>query len=466
MLRKISRWLVSLVLLFGSFNTLHVKADTLVSVGIGYEVSVVNSGWQPMVFGGDLAGDPSAATGLEAFRIFLSDAVEGGHITYRAYVDNAWLDWSLEGSDVGTTGSGKTLKALQIKLVDYPNAQVHYQVYLQGKGWTKWVKDGRTAGNTQSGVIQGLRIKIFEVGVQYNSYLSSGTWQGLRSNGETSGNDLSSVQIESIQIDSNLPAGAHIEYRVHVEDTGWSTWIRNGAPAGTSGSGKPIEALEARLVSLPSYALTYQAYVQNQGWGAWVNEDETAGTTGLGLNLQAFRVKVVKVKNEPSVQKDENPSKYAEYCPSGEVQTYSFQSFFLNNVTTQTVGVLPEGATNVYLKLTHSDIHVDLKFYDGALGENPILHFGDMDVVLPYSQGPISAYYAPDQLYLYHSGVQNPDDIHTESLKIVGTLKNDMTVALINHMLWNQWVTVSYSTCNTDPSPFDSEPDWSLQDPE
>ena len=108
---------------------------------------------------GNIAGSPSpSGNQMEAIKIITSNY----GVTYRAHVAyDGWQNWVSNGAIAGTTGQGKSLQAIQIKLQNAPsNMHVNYRVYVNG-AWQGWVSDGAIAGTTgQSLPVKAIEIKI------------------------------------------------------------------------------------------------------------------------------------------------------------------------------------------------------------------------------------------------------------------------------------------------------------------
>jgi len=133
-------------------------------VNVSYQGHFANTGWGGWYRNGETCGTPDGNQ-MEAIKIKLVDAYNIGFdgITYRAHIaHDGWLSWVSDGTVAGTTGQGKALEAIEIKLVDAPyDLHVSYRVYVQGIGWQEWKSDGQTAGTTgQSLAIQAIEIKL------------------------------------------------------------------------------------------------------------------------------------------------------------------------------------------------------------------------------------------------------------------------------------------------------------------
>ncbi len=152
-----------------------------------------------------------------------------------------------------------------------------------------------------------------DVGVEYRGHIQNvgnypldGSWiQGPTELG-TEGQGL---RLEGfwIQLDGDVPAGAHIEYQVHVQNVGWMDPVQDGEFAGTEGRSLQIEAIKISLVDdegvqLEDYSVVYSGHVQNVGDVGPFTNGEQLGTVGSFLRLEAIEVEIVQ-----------NPADLTEY---------------------------------------------------------------------------------------------------------------------------------------------------------
>ena len=125
---------------------------------IAYEAHVSDIGWQENVFTGEVAGTTGQNKNMEAFKMWLSnmsgesygDDYKGG-IEYRAHVsDVGWQNWVSDNEVAGTTGQGKKMEALQIRLTGEMQkyCDIYYRAHVANFGWLGWAKNGEIAGTT------------------------------------------------------------------------------------------------------------------------------------------------------------------------------------------------------------------------------------------------------------------------------------------------------------------------------
>jgi uncharacterized protein YjdB len=74
----------------------------------------------------------------------------GASIQYQVHVQGeGWLAATSDEVMAGTTGKGKRIEAVAIKLIGLPGYEVQYKAHVQNKGWdTNWTteKDSDTLG--------------------------------------------------------------------------------------------------------------------------------------------------------------------------------------------------------------------------------------------------------------------------------------------------------------------------------
>jgi len=148
-----------------------------------------------------------------------------------------------------------------------------------------------------------------DVGVEYRGHVQNkgdfpldGSWiQGPDQLGTVG----ESLRLEAfwIKLTNEVPAGLHIQYRVHVQNKGWMAPVEDGALAGTQGESLQIESVEIKLVDdagnpAVGYSVEYRGHIQNKGDmpadGSWYKDGEQLGTVGEFLRLEALEVKIVK----------------------------------------------------------------------------------------------------------------------------------------------------------------------------
>jgi uncharacterized protein YjdB len=262
-----------------------VQADEFYKVDVGYQVAS-NDVWQDFAYGGALAGSEGNSA-IESLSIHLVDAPEGASVEYRVFVNGSWSNWV---DNFDKVGDGSIL-GVQIRLQNYPNSVVDYQVYRKGLGWGIWVSNGQTAGLLNAdNPITGIRVQVSEIGIQYESRISNQSTI-VRQNGETQGTGpLETLKMRLITSDPEM----NVLYRAYFQNQGWSAWVKGNELLGSVGSGQYIEAIEAKLEGTNKYHIAIQPYVKGSGWWSWVYDGKTAGTIGNNQPIEAYRVKIEK----------------------------------------------------------------------------------------------------------------------------------------------------------------------------
>ena len=230
-----------------------------------YQSHVQSYGWQEWKKDGDLAGTSGEGKRLESLLIRLQDAQgkEIPGITYKAHVQSlGWTQWLSDGAQVGTTGMSKRIEALRIKLSDElaQKYDVVYRVHIQSYGWLDWTANGEAVGSTgQSKRIEAIQIKLQEKG---SAPIGTG---GVA-----------------------FYDGTDILLDAHVQSIGWQG-ERTGE-VGTFGRSLRMEAVTARLNAANEYEgdIVYQCHAQTYGWMNEVHSGGIAGTTGESKRVEAF----------------------------------------------------------------------------------------------------------------------------------------------------------------------------------
>lgn len=306
MKRLILKLIIALFMVF-SFP-LTIRAEDYIAPNVGYQSSVSGI-WQDFAYGGALSGTENGDV-LTSISMHLVDNIYDSYIEYRVYSNGAWQAWS---RDFEPTMTG-SFSGLQIRLVNYPNSEVHYQTYRKGTGWGSWMYNGQTSGNLST-PITGFRAKIFEVGVKYQSKVD-GNLEVVRHNGETQGTG----KLSSIRLGLEQPLeNASLVYRVYFKNSGWTSWAKNWEELISTNS---IEAIEAKIEGNSNYHVAIQPYVKDSGWWDWVYDGTTAGA--LGSEIMAYRVKLVR--NAPSTVVAEEDDEIGEIGGNPGTSTLSYSA--------------------------------------------------------------------------------------------------------------------------------------------
>lgn len=257
--------------------------DTL-TVSLGREssedvaVSVLNNGvWSSWAGDGSPAGTPDMP--FEAVRVRLSDELSARYsIWYRVHSSEfGWLGWTHDGEAAGSTGYGRDVEAVEIRLV---------------------AADSDAPGPTESN-FKDASAELPKV--VYSAHVATVGWQGSVSfdaavpgDVATAGTTGRSLPMEALDASiSWLGHDGGIEKRAHVQDYGWQPWTTN--MTGTTGRSKRMEAIELRLTGeiAQSYDIYYRVHCADYGWLGWTSNGLPAGTCGKSKGIEAIQITLV-----------------------------------------------------------------------------------------------------------------------------------------------------------------------------
>ena len=254
-----------------------LERDILVEKNIGlapsieYQAHVGGVGWQNYVETGEVAGTTGQGKAVEALRIKItSQGGISGSIEYQAHVGEiGWQNYATNDNLAGTTGQGKGMEAIKIKLTgDLANKyDIYYRVHVGGVGWLDWASNDQIAGSVGYGKnLEAIEIRLVEKG------------------NPSPGNTTTPNMIRPITI----------MYQAHVGGVGWQDYMENGALAGSSNYDNSIEALKLMIACQGnlSGSIEYQTHVGGIGWQNYVGSDQLAGTTGQGKALEAIKIRL------------------------------------------------------------------------------------------------------------------------------------------------------------------------------
>lgn len=284
-------------------------------LNVAYSTHVQSYGWQADKFNGMTSGTTGLGKRLEAIKIKVGGAYDLG-VTYQTHVQTfGWGDWVADGDLSGTTGQSKRLEAIRIKLTgnDADKFDVYYRVHAQTFGWLGWAKNGETAGT--SGFAKRLEaIQIYVVP------------KGMTPSTGTSA--VSYVQYGRSASKSDQPG--LINYATHVQTYGNQQFVSDGSFSGTYGEAKRLEAIRIQVNNEAlgvDGGVTYHTHVQKLGWQPWVSDGVVSGTTGQAKRLEAIEIKLT----------GELAEKYDVYYRV-HAQTFGWLNWAKNGQTAGTVG--------------------------------------------------------------------------------------------------------------------------------
>ncbi len=240
--------------------------------GVAYSACVEGDGWQSEKVNGGTAGTMGQSKKIEAMTISLTGTLADDYdVRFRAHIQGTgWSAWAKGGQTVGTAGSGKRIEAIEVRLLSkaqseameaaLKNTKLSYTAYVEGSGWVDYVSNGETAGSTGAGKrMESMKVRVdgnSRLNVNYATHIQGDGWIDAVSNDTESGVPGSGKRIEALKITLS-GADAYlfdVYYRAHIQKFGWLDWACNGDEAGSSGLGLRIEALEIKLVAKGSGA--------------------------------------------------------------------------------------------------------------------------------------------------------------------------------------------------------------------
>lgn len=258
-----------------------------VSGSIQYRVHRQTYGWETdWKSDGATSGTTGEGKRLEAIQIKLTGQMaEKYDVYYRVHAQSyGWLGWAKNGESAGTSGMSKRLEAIEICLVSkggaapgdtsnaFVKASIIYQTHVQTYGWRGWSFNNLESGTTGQGKrLEAIQIKLVDPeasgSVEYRTHVQTYGWQDWVSDGAVSGTSGQGKRLEAIQIQltGEMAEKYDIYYRVHSQTYGWLDWAKNGEKAGTAGLAKRLESIEIRLVAKGASApgSTSRPYVGN-----------------------------------------------------------------------------------------------------------------------------------------------------------------------------------------------------------
>ncbi len=249
------------------------------------------------------------------------------NVAYSTHVQSyGWQADKFNGMTSGTTGLGKRLEAIKIKVGGEYDLGVTYQTHVQTLGWGNWVDDGALSGTTgQAKRLEAIQIYVVPKGmtpssgtsavsyVQYGKAASKSDQPGLInyathvqtygnqqfvSDGSFSGTYGEAKRLEAIRIQVNneaLGVDGGVTYHTHVQKLGWQPWVSDGVVSGTTGQAKRLEAIEIKLTGelAEKYDVYYRVHAQTFGWLNWAKNGQTAGTVGYAKRLEGIQIVLV-----------------------------------------------------------------------------------------------------------------------------------------------------------------------------
>lgn len=193
-----------------------------------YNVYQNDSGWLNHAAEQSPSGSLTNTKGIRAFSMDLNP---GGFrlskVQYRGFYEGTgWTDWKSDNEVSGYPQKSKKMKSIQIRVLndkgdisgDY---EIYYRVYVNGKGWLGWAKNGAEAGDYTSGsyiqsvsavLVPGLTYNVFGPGDFGSKVLDSPTVSSMIGKGSRL------LKIGVCFSDSRLNPKNRIRTTVYTED--------------------------------------------------------------------------------------------------------------------------------------------------------------------------------------------------------------------------------------------------------
>ena len=215
---------------------------------IYYRVQAQTYGWLGWGKNGAYAGTAGQAKRLEAIQIIIMPKTDypTDYEGFDGTIGGGFVDM---GKNPTTDGSGA----------------VSYMTHVQSYGNQKWVSDGSISGTSGEGKrLEAISIKVNNAqlnnisgGIAYTTHVQTYGWsQGWKYNGAASGTRGEGKRLEAIriQLTGQLAQYYDVYYRVHAQTYGWLGWAKNGSIAGTSGLAKRLEAIQIVIIPKGEHA--------------------------------------------------------------------------------------------------------------------------------------------------------------------------------------------------------------------
>ena len=319
-----------------------------------------------------------------------------GTVEYQTHCQSyGWLNWTNDGQIGGTTGQGKRLEAIKIRLTGElaEKYDIYYRVHSSHFGDLGWAKNGQIAGTCGFGKsIEAITIKLVEktdsnkpeqnarsyygkndLGkVTYSSHCQSYGWMNNVADGADSGTKGKGKRMEAIRIypgamydeDGNEITGS-IEYQTYCQSYGWMNWVKDGQIGGTTGQSKRMEAIRIRLTGAleEKYDVYYKVHCSRWGDLGWASNGQVAGTTGTWRAIESIQIQLVDKNSSDKPSSTNSPSIEMDKKGNIEYETY------VENVgwTGNKVGTEISGTTGKKQKIVAVRMRFNGNIYGGGV---------------------------------------------------------------------------------------------------
>ena len=158
---------------------------------ITYTSKIAGMGWEEewLHKNGEISGTTGKGLGIYGFKLKLENYGYKQQVEYNLHVqDIGWIGWSSD--EYVARADGSRLEAIKIRLKNMDDYTVEYRAHVQDIGWQDWMIDGEVAGTTGQGKrIEAIQIRIvpkyfrsyFGIDVScWNDYIN---WQAVKNSG-------------------------------------------------------------------------------------------------------------------------------------------------------------------------------------------------------------------------------------------------------------------------------------------
>ena len=121
---------------------------------------------------------------------------------------------------------------------------VYYRTYTKEKGWSKWVKDGKTSGNLKNDITNiQIKLKKDNKGIIYNIYTKDWQEESYNVDSKIKNSNIKGIKISLM--DKNYKK-YDIYYRTYNEDNKWLEWASDYQISGNKN--KNIKGIEIKII--------------------------------------------------------------------------------------------------------------------------------------------------------------------------------------------------------------------------
>ena len=276
---------------------------------IAYKTHVQSYGWQDYVRNGTMSGTSGEGKRLEGIKIKLENQSYDGNILYRTHIQSyGWeTTWKKNDQMSGTSGEGKRLEAIEIKLDGdmKDHYDIYYRVHAQSFGWLGWAKNGEQSGTAgYAKRLEAIEIKLVEKDTPVSGYGEKDAFKDKNAVESVSLNKttisieagdettLTATVLPEDATNKTLTWTSNNESSVTVEQNGHITAVAEGTAIITAKANNGKKATCTVNVLSPIPGVAYQTHVQSYGWQDYVSNGKMSGTSGEAKRLEGIKIKL------------------------------------------------------------------------------------------------------------------------------------------------------------------------------